>query len=141
MWKSLLCMEMECMRTREQWLGDRLCSLHHPEDELIRQGASLLQTLCTSSSYPDVQKTAFWLKAHESSLCCCGTGAHMQADGAALHLLMLTNTLQRSLPIELVLAVAARQLRHIHVHRLGRGQSHQQCQEDKESESQRQNVS
>ncbi|KAM6360339.1 inositol 1,4,5-trisphosphate receptor-interacting protein-like 1 [Alca torda] len=52
--------EQECTCMREQLVGDILCFLHHPEEELRRnQNTSLLCTLCTGS-YLDVQKTARW---------------------------------------------------------------------------------
>ncbi|KAM6360337.1 LOW QUALITY PROTEIN: inositol 1,4,5-trisphosphate receptor-interacting protein-like 1 [Alca torda] len=52
--------EQECTCMREQLVGDILCFLHHPEEELRRnQNTSLLRTLCTGS-YLDVQKTARW---------------------------------------------------------------------------------
>ncbi|NWW55448.1 IPIL1 protein, partial [Pedionomus torquatus] len=51
--------EPECICMREQLVGDRLCPLHHPEEELRNRGPSLLCTLCTGS-YLDVQKTARW---------------------------------------------------------------------------------
>ena len=57
---SRIRVELVCMCTREQQLGDVLCFLHHSEEELSQnQQPSLLQTLCTGS-YLDVQKTAAW---------------------------------------------------------------------------------
>ncbi|XP_054056331.1 inositol 1,4,5-trisphosphate receptor-interacting protein-like 1 [Rissa tridactyla] len=52
--------EQECTCMREQLVGNMLCFLHHPEEELRRnQNASLLRTLCTGS-YLDARKTARW---------------------------------------------------------------------------------
>ncbi|POI31566.1 hypothetical protein CIB84_004683 [Bambusicola thoracicus] len=57
---SRIRVELVCMCTREQQLGDVLCFLHHTEEELSqKQDPSLLQTLCTGS-YLDVQKTVAW---------------------------------------------------------------------------------
>ncbi|XP_014807062.1 PREDICTED: inositol 1,4,5-trisphosphate receptor-interacting protein-like 1 [Calidris pugnax] len=59
---SRLLVTLECTCQRHRRLGDMLCFLHHPEDELMtRQEANLLQTLCIGS-YLDMQKTAFWLQ-------------------------------------------------------------------------------
>ncbi|NWR64977.1 IPIL1 protein, partial [Bucorvus abyssinicus] len=106
---SRLRVELECMCTREQWRGDTLCFLHHPEDKLIYQEASLLQTLCTSSLYLDVQKTAFWLQQLMTAACV----AVPQGNTCKLRVLpstrscklKLSNTFQRSLTIQLLLAV------------------------------------
>ncbi|GAB0191116.1 inositol 1,4,5-trisphosphate receptor-interacting protein-like 1 [Grus japonensis] len=47
---------------RERLVGDMLCFLHHPEEELKKyQGPSLLRTLCTGS-YLDIEKTARWFQ-------------------------------------------------------------------------------
>ncbi|XP_075357759.1 uncharacterized protein LOC142409888 [Mycteria americana] len=106
---SRLRVELTCMCRRERWLGDVLCFLHHPEDELrSSQEASLLQTLCTHS-YLDVQKTAFWLQ----ELMAAASVAVPQADTWKLTVLpstrfcklKLTDSFQRSLSIELILAV------------------------------------
>uniref|UniRef100_G1NLR7 Mab-21-like HhH/H2TH-like domain-containing protein n=1 Tax=Meleagris gallopavo TaxID=9103 RepID=G1NLR7_MELGA len=49
-----------CMREKE--LGDVLCFLHYPVEDLIQnQDPSLLLTLCTGF-YLDVQRTATWFK-------------------------------------------------------------------------------
>ncbi|KAM6134153.1 inositol 1,4,5-trisphosphate receptor-interacting protein-like 1 [Phoenicopterus ruber ruber] len=54
--------ELECTCRRDQLVGDMLCFLHHPEEELRRnQDPSLLRTLCTGP-YLDVQKTARWFQ-------------------------------------------------------------------------------
>ncbi|KAM6133001.1 inositol 1,4,5-trisphosphate receptor-interacting protein-like 1 [Phoenicopterus ruber ruber] len=54
--------ELECTCRRDQLVGDMLCFLHHPEEELRRnQDFSLLRTLCTGP-YLDVQKTARWFQ-------------------------------------------------------------------------------
>ncbi|XP_052639724.1 inositol 1,4,5-trisphosphate receptor-interacting protein-like 1 [Harpia harpyja] len=59
-WDSYVRVELVCTCRREQLVGDMLCFLHHPEEELRRdQDPSLLRTLCTGS-YLDVQKTARW---------------------------------------------------------------------------------
>ncbi|XP_035188766.1 inositol 1,4,5-trisphosphate receptor-interacting protein-like 1 [Oxyura jamaicensis] len=55
--------ELECTCARERLVGDIMCFLHHPEDELRRrQEPSLLRTLCTGS-YLDVEKTTRWFQA------------------------------------------------------------------------------
>ncbi|NXW06801.1 IPIL1 protein, partial [Fregetta grallaria] len=60
--RSRIRVVLECMCSREQLLGDILCSLHHPEDKLLRdQSSSLLRTLCTGS-YLDVEKTSGWVQ-------------------------------------------------------------------------------
>ncbi|XP_009889010.1 PREDICTED: inositol 1,4,5-trisphosphate receptor-interacting protein-like 1 [Charadrius vociferus] len=101
--------ELECMCTRERRLGDMLCFLHHPEDELMSsQEISLLQTLCTAS-YLDVQKTAFWLQ----DLMTAASVAVPWADTCNLTVLpstrfcklKLTSPVKTSLYIELILAV------------------------------------
>lgn len=54
---SCLCMKLECTCSRQWLVGDMLCFLHHPEDELRRrQESSLLHTLCTDS-YLNVEET------------------------------------------------------------------------------------
>ncbi|XP_066846876.1 inositol 1,4,5-trisphosphate receptor-interacting protein-like 1 [Anser cygnoides] len=58
---SCLRVEPQCMCTRERLLGDVVCFLHRPEDELRHQDPNLLDTLC-SGSYLDVQKTAKWFQ-------------------------------------------------------------------------------
>uniref|UniRef100_A0A8B9BJ06 Mab-21-like HhH/H2TH-like domain-containing protein n=1 Tax=Anser brachyrhynchus TaxID=132585 RepID=A0A8B9BJ06_9AVES len=61
--KPGLRVELECACVREQLVGDMLCFLHHPEDELRRrQEPSLLRTLCTNS-YLNVEKTTRWFQA------------------------------------------------------------------------------
>ncbi|NWS56936.1 IPIL1 protein, partial [Chunga burmeisteri] len=101
--------KLECMCTRERRLGDVLCFLHHPADELrSRQKASLLETLCTGS-YLDVQKTAFWLQELMGAAC----AAVPQAARSKLTVLpstrfcklKVTNSFKISLFIELILAV------------------------------------
>ncbi|NWH55668.1 IPIL1 protein, partial [Fregata magnificens] len=53
---------LECVCSREQLLGDVLCLLHHPDDNLPRdQSSYLLRTLCTRS-YLDVEKIACWVQ-------------------------------------------------------------------------------
>ncbi|XP_065694427.1 inositol 1,4,5-trisphosphate receptor-interacting protein-like [Patagioenas fasciata] len=106
---SRLRVELECMCIRERKLGDMLCFIHHPEDELRgRQEASLLQTLCTGP-YLDMQKTAFWLQELMTAACV----AVLQSDRCKLTVLppphfcklRMTNASRTSLSIELVLAV------------------------------------
>ncbi|KAM6134154.1 inositol 1,4,5-trisphosphate receptor-interacting protein-like 1 [Phoenicopterus ruber ruber] len=59
---SFLRVELECTCMRERLVGDMLCFLHHPEEELRKnQGASLLRTLCTGP-YLDMEKTTFWFQ-------------------------------------------------------------------------------
>ncbi|XP_047908570.2 inositol 1,4,5-trisphosphate receptor-interacting protein-like 1 [Anser cygnoides] len=61
--KPGLHVELECACARERLVGDMLCFLHHPEDELRRrQEPSLLRTLC-SGSYLNVEKTTRWFQA------------------------------------------------------------------------------
>ncbi|XP_010147468.1 PREDICTED: inositol 1,4,5-trisphosphate receptor-interacting protein-like 1 [Eurypyga helias] len=101
--------ELECMCIREQWQGDVLCFLHHPEDELMsRQEASLLQTFCTGS-YLNVQKTAFWLQELMSiasvALPQMATYNFMVLPSPCFWKLKLTDILGKSLRIELILAV------------------------------------
>ncbi|XP_068541698.1 inositol 1,4,5-trisphosphate receptor-interacting protein-like 1 [Anas acuta] len=59
--KSSIRVELECTCEREQDFGDMLCFLHHSEEELKKQGPSLLSTLCTDS-YLDAEKTARWFQ-------------------------------------------------------------------------------
>ncbi|XP_065694443.1 inositol 1,4,5-trisphosphate receptor-interacting protein-like 1 [Patagioenas fasciata] len=101
--------ELECMCIREQKLGDMLCFIHHPENELMdHQEASLLQTLCTGP-YLDMQKTAFWLQELMTAACV----AVLQSDRCKLTVLpsprfcklRMTTAFETSLSIELVLAV------------------------------------
>ncbi|XP_074004874.1 inositol 1,4,5-trisphosphate receptor-interacting protein-like 1 [Numenius arquata] len=100
---------LECTCLRERRLGDMLCFLHYPEDELmIRQEANLLQTLC-SGSYLDVQKTAFWLQ----ELMRAASVALLDEVPCRLTLLpsthfckfKLTNSVKTFLYVELILAV------------------------------------
>lgn len=58
---SCLRVELQCLCTREQMLGDVLCFLHRPQHELKNQDPSLLDTLCCGS-YLDVRKTAKWFQ-------------------------------------------------------------------------------
>ena len=106
---SRLRVQLECMCTRERRLGDVLCFLHHPEDELMSsQEASLLQTLCTGS-YLDVQKTALWLQELMTAACVAvpqaGTCKLTVLPSTRFCKLKLTNAFKRSLSIELILAV------------------------------------
>ncbi|XP_065694375.1 inositol 1,4,5-trisphosphate receptor-interacting protein-like 1 [Patagioenas fasciata] len=106
---SRLRVELECMCIRERKLGDMLCFIHHPEDELMRcQEASLLQTLCTGS-YLDVQKTAFWLQElmTAASVAVLQSGANklMVLPSSRFCKLRMTNAFETSLSIELILAV------------------------------------
>ncbi|XP_009482334.2 inositol 1,4,5-trisphosphate receptor-interacting protein-like 1 [Pelecanus crispus] len=107
---SRLRVQLECTCTREQRLGDMLCFLHHPEDELMStQEASLLQTLCTGS-YLDVQKTAFWLQELITAACAAVPQAAKRRQVTVLPStrfckLKLTNAFRRSFFIELILAV------------------------------------
>ncbi|XP_055650172.1 inositol 1,4,5-trisphosphate receptor-interacting protein-like 1 [Falco peregrinus] len=51
---------LECVCLRQQLLGDTLCFLHHPEDQLPEdQRSPLLHTLCTHSCL-DVVKIVCW---------------------------------------------------------------------------------
>ncbi|XP_065694434.1 uncharacterized protein [Patagioenas fasciata] len=106
---SCLRVELECMCIRERKLGDMLCFIHHPEDELMdHQEASLLQTLCTGP-YLDMQKTAFWLQELMTAACV----AVLQSATCKLTVvpsprfckLRMTTAFETSLSIELVLAV------------------------------------
>ncbi|XP_074004888.1 inositol 1,4,5-trisphosphate receptor-interacting protein-like 1 [Numenius arquata] len=100
---------LECTCLRERRLGDMLCFLHHPEDELmIRQEANLLQTLC-SGSYLDVQKTAFWLQElmRAASLALHGEATYrlMVLPSTQFCKFKLINSVKTSLYVELILAV------------------------------------
>ncbi|XP_075357786.1 LOW QUALITY PROTEIN: uncharacterized protein LOC142409913 [Mycteria americana] len=54
--------ELECTCLRERLVGDMLCFLHHPEEELRKNhGPSLLDTLCTGP-YLDMEKTTRWFQ-------------------------------------------------------------------------------
>ncbi|XP_064316011.1 inositol 1,4,5-trisphosphate receptor-interacting protein-like 1 [Phalacrocorax carbo] len=106
---SCLRVELECMCTRERQLGDMLCFLHHPEDELMSsQEASLLQTLC-SGSYLDVQKTAFWLQGlmkAASILAPPATKCKLKVlPSTRFCKLQLRDVFKRPLFVELILAV------------------------------------
>ncbi|XP_074960543.1 inositol 1,4,5-trisphosphate receptor-interacting protein-like 1 [Phalacrocorax aristotelis] len=106
---SCLRVELECMCTRERQLGDMLCFLHHPEDELMSsQEASLLQTLCTGS-YLDVQKTAFWLQGlmkAASILAPPATKCKLKVlPSTRFCKLQVRDVFKRSLFVELILAV------------------------------------
>ncbi|NXT96553.1 IPIL1 protein, partial [Anhinga rufa] len=106
---SCLRVELECMCTRERQLGDVLCFLHHPEDELMSsQEASLLQTLCTGP-YLDVQKTAFWLQELMTAASNAARHAAMRKltvlPSTRFCRLKLSDNFKRSLFIELILAV------------------------------------
>ncbi|XP_042664334.1 inositol 1,4,5-trisphosphate receptor-interacting protein-like 1 [Tyto alba] len=57
---SRIRVEQQCLCSREQLLGDALCFLHHPEDELRRDQSSVLpRTLCTLSCL-DMEKVTCW---------------------------------------------------------------------------------
>ncbi|XP_010291236.1 PREDICTED: inositol 1,4,5-trisphosphate receptor-interacting protein-like 1 [Phaethon lepturus] len=106
---SCLHVELECMCTREQWLGNMFCFLHHPEDELMRsQESSLLQTLCTSS-YLNVQKTTFWLQELMTAACVAAPPAAVVKltvlPSTRFCKLKLTKAFERPFIIELILAV------------------------------------
>ncbi|XP_068253492.1 inositol 1,4,5-trisphosphate receptor-interacting protein-like 1 [Nyctibius grandis] len=100
--------ELECLCRREQLLGDMLCFLHHPEDELMRQEFSLLQTLCIGS-YLDVQKAALWLQQLMETACVAEPRwAKCQVTvlpSRRFCKLKVTNSRRTSLSIELILAV------------------------------------
>ncbi|NXI60884.1 IPIL1 protein, partial [Chloroceryle aenea] len=54
--------ELECLCSREQLLGDMSCFLHHPDDKLPRDQSSwLLRSLCTRS-YLDAEKVVCWVQ-------------------------------------------------------------------------------
>ncbi|XP_069639071.1 inositol 1,4,5-trisphosphate receptor-interacting protein-like 1 [Haliaeetus albicilla] len=106
---SCVRVELECMCTRERWLGDVICFLHHPEEELMSsQEASLLETLCTGS-YLDVEKTAFWLQelmtAASVAVPRAATSKVTVLPSTRFCKLKLTNTCEIPLSIELILAV------------------------------------
>ncbi|XP_040438312.1 inositol 1,4,5-trisphosphate receptor-interacting protein-like 1 [Falco naumanni] len=53
---------LECVCLRQQLLGDKPCSLHHPEFQLPRdQNSFLLYTLCTRSCL-DMDKVTCWVQ-------------------------------------------------------------------------------
>ncbi|XP_069639089.1 inositol 1,4,5-trisphosphate receptor-interacting protein-like 1 [Haliaeetus albicilla] len=106
---SCVRVELECMCTRERWLRDVICFLHHPEEELMSsQEASLLETLCTGS-YLDVEKTAFWLQelmtAASVAVPRAATSKVTVLPSTRFCKLKLTNTSEIPLSIELILAV------------------------------------
>ncbi|XP_068253493.1 inositol 1,4,5-trisphosphate receptor-interacting protein-like 1 [Nyctibius grandis] len=105
---SCVRVELECLCRREQLLGDMLCFLHHPEDELMRQEFSLLQTLCTGS-YLDVEKAALWLQQQMETACVAEPRwAKCQVTvlpSRRFCELKVTNSRRTSLSIELILAV------------------------------------
>lgn len=54
--------DLECMCSREQLVGDMPCFLHHADGKLPRdQSSYLLRNLCTRS-YLDVEKVACWVQ-------------------------------------------------------------------------------
>ncbi|KAI6071654.1 Inositol 1,4,5-trisphosphate receptor-interacting protein-like 1 [Aix galericulata] len=105
---SCLRVELQCMCTREQMLGDVLCFLHHPKHELKDQDPTLLDTLCCGS-YLDVQKTAKWFQ----ELVAEAWGAMPQSAQLQLTMLpatrfckfMLTNASNERLSVKLMLGV------------------------------------
>ncbi|NWX53239.1 IPIL1 protein, partial [Steatornis caripensis] len=106
---SCLRVELECMCVREWWLGDMLCFLHHPESKTMRsQEDSLLETFC-ANSYLDVQKTASWLQKLMRAACAAvpwsATCTLKVLPSKRFCKLKLTNAFNRSLFIELILAV------------------------------------
>ncbi|KAI6066482.1 Inositol 1,4,5-trisphosphate receptor-interacting protein-like 1 [Aix galericulata] len=105
---SCLRVELQCLCTREQMLGDVLCFLHHPQHELKNHDPSLLDTLCCGS-YLDVRKTAKWFQ----DLVAEAWGAVPQSARLKLTMLpstrfckfLLTNASKDTLSIELMLGV------------------------------------
>ncbi|XP_042724528.1 inositol 1,4,5-trisphosphate receptor-interacting protein-like 1 [Lagopus leucura] len=88
--------ELKCMCEREQQLGDVLCFLHHPVEDLVEnQDPSLLQTLCTDA-YLDVEKIITWFRVQVATI----WNTTLQADAYNLKVLpsrrscklQLTNT-------------------------------------------------
>ncbi|XP_042724516.1 inositol 1,4,5-trisphosphate receptor-interacting protein-like 1 [Lagopus leucura] len=88
--------ELKCMCEREQQLGDVLCFLHHPVEDLVQnQDPSLLQTLCTDA-YLDVEKIVTWFRVQVATI----WNTTLQADAYNLKVLpsrrscklQLTNT-------------------------------------------------
>ncbi|NWU93240.1 IPIL1 protein, partial [Upupa epops] len=60
---SCVLVKSVCTCAREERMEDVLCFLHHSEEEIkSRQQASLLETLCTTSSHLDVEKTTYWFQ-------------------------------------------------------------------------------
>ncbi|NXF40262.1 IPIL1 protein, partial [Nyctibius bracteatus] len=100
--------KLECLCRRERLLGDMLCFLYHPEYELVRQEASLLQSLCIGS-YLDVQKTAFWLQQLMKTACVAvprwAKGQLTVLPSTRFCKLKVIHSRKRSLFIELILAV------------------------------------
>ncbi|XP_047910468.2 inositol 1,4,5-trisphosphate receptor-interacting protein-like 1 [Anser cygnoides] len=105
---SCLCMELQCMCTRERLVGDMLCILHHPEDELRHHDSSFLDTLC-SGSYLDVQKTAKWFQELVTEAWVAMPQSSklqlMVLPSTRFCKLRLTNILKKTLFIELMLGV------------------------------------
>ncbi|XP_054683936.1 inositol 1,4,5-trisphosphate receptor-interacting protein-like 1 [Grus americana] len=106
---SFLRVELICTCMRERLVGDMLCFLHHPEEELKKyQGPSLLRTLCTGS-YLDIEKTARWFqelltKAWELLLVSSKFRLRVLPCSRSCTLL-ITNVLERSFLIELIFGV------------------------------------
>ncbi|KAK0677041.1 IPIL1 protein, partial [Pygoscelis papua] len=100
---------LECTCTREQLVGDMLCFIHNPEEELRRnQDPSLLATLCTGS-YLDVEKTAFWFQNFVKSAWVLVPQSHhynMEVLPSSRSCkLQLTNASRRTLFVEMMFGV------------------------------------
>ncbi|XP_076199563.1 inositol 1,4,5-trisphosphate receptor-interacting protein-like 1 [Aptenodytes patagonicus] len=100
---------LECTCTREQLVGDRLCFVHNPEEELRRnQDPSLLSALCTGS-YLDVEKTALWFQNFLKSAWVLVPQSHhynMEVLPSSRSCkLQLTNTFRRTLFVEMMFGV------------------------------------
>uniref|UniRef100_A0A8B9I9N7 Inositol 1,4,5-trisphosphate receptor-interacting protein-like 1 n=1 Tax=Anser brachyrhynchus TaxID=132585 RepID=A0A8B9I9N7_9AVES len=101
--------ELECACARERLVGDMLCFLHHPEDELKRrQEPSLLRTLCTGS-YLDVEETTRWFQALvKAAWELLPQSRHCRLTVLPSHRsckLRLANTFESTLSIEITLGV------------------------------------
>ncbi|NXX87472.1 IPIL1 protein, partial [Urocolius indicus] len=106
---SLVCVDLKCMCTREKYLGDVLCFLHHPERQLVNcQEASLLQTLCTGP-YLDAQKTLSWFQELMAAACVLVSQASpcklLVLPSAHVCRIRMINSSHRYLFIELVLVL------------------------------------
>ncbi|KAF1476722.1 Inositol 1,4,5-trisphosphate receptor-interacting protein-like 1, partial [Pygoscelis antarcticus] len=108
---SCIRVELECTCTGGWLVGDMLCFLHHPEEELRKnQCPSLLRTLCTGP-YLDVEKTALWFHHFVRSVWVVVPGSHhydlrVHPSSRSCKLqLTRTNASRRTLVIEMIFGV------------------------------------
>ncbi|KAI6078607.1 Inositol 1,4,5-trisphosphate receptor-interacting protein-like 1 [Aix galericulata] len=102
-------MELECSCVRERLVGDMLCFLYHPKDELRRkQEPSLLHTLCTGS-YLNVEETTHWFQTSVKAAWELLLQSHhcrmTVLPSRCFCRLRLTNASKSTLSIEMILGV------------------------------------